>query len=304
MKNNAPAIAVFLLLAAHAAALCAQEAPPEAASTSTSSAAPTRAAVELEPRAECPVKFSLNAYADVETAYICRGLVFDRHPFSAQFVEGVADFGPLGRINGYVWTMSAFTGDGTSADMTRYAYNEADYGVRYFYDLALCEDCTLRTGVGHQWATNPGFRNGHTLHDWQFLQSLENPIVTPYWRFRRFMAPYEATWWCIGLRRSFALAEKLSLSFDFFGDLGNSRHFRHLYGPKPSNPGSNYHGGLQALNLIVRLDYALTENVGVYGFVGQYCVVSEDVRETLKASDAAEARRDLTYGGVGISFSF
>ena len=63
-------------------------------------------------------------------------------------------------------------------------------------------------------------------------------------------------------------------------------------------------GGLMALNLILRLDYANTEYLSVYAFVWQFDVVSDDARDTLKATHIPEARRDLTVGGVGLALNF
>lgn len=41
---------------------------------------------------------SLHAYADVESAYICRGYVWNVRPYSAQFVDGEIDLGAFGRF--------------------------------------------------------------------------------------------------------------------------------------------------------------------------------------------------------------
>ncbi len=88
------------------------------------------------------------------------------------------------------------------------------------------------------------------------------------------------------------------------GYVWDARHYRRLFGPKPGEPDSRYHGGLHALNLIVRLDYAITDWLGVYGFVGQFDLVSDDARDAVKASSAREAKRDLTYCGIGLEVDF
>lgn len=59
-----------------------------------------------------------------------------------------------------------------------------------------------------------------------------------------------------------------------------------------------------ALNLILRLDYAVTENFGIFAFVHQFDVVSSDARATLGASSRPETVKDITIGGVGISLNF
>ena len=248
--------------------------------------------------------FSFSAYADVESAYVCRGYVWDTRPYSAQSVAGEVDLDVFGKVEATVWTQSAMSEKGTSANMSRYAYAEVDYLLRYYYDIDIAEGWRLRNGVGHQWVTTPGYVGGRTLCDWQALQVLSTPWITPYWRLRRIHKPKDEAYWAVGVKRSFELCDGLTFTADFFGDIGNSRHYRNLYGPKTTKLGANYHGGLQALNLVLRLDYRLAEHIGLFAFVGQFCLVSDEARSAVKSMKIPEARRDLTYGGVGLALDF
>ena len=245
---------------------------------------------------------SLHAFADVESAYICRGYVWNVRPYSAQFVDGEIDLGAFGRFDASVWTMSALTSKGTSDRFTRYAYAEADYLLRYSYDIELAEDWRLTTGIARQWVTNPGYVGGRTLCDWQALQVLKTPWVTPYWRLRVIRQPIDETFWCVGVKRSFEIIDKLTFTIDFSGDLGDRRHYQNLYGPKAG--GRDYRGGLKDIMLVGRLDYTVMEHVNVFAFVGQFCIVSDDARDAVKGIRAPEARRDLTFGGVGVAVEF
>jgi hypothetical protein len=247
---------------------------------------------------------SFSAFADVETAYVCRGYIWDTRPYSAQYAAAEADLGALGKVEASVWTQSAMSDRGTSAEMGRYAYAEADYLLRYYYDVDIAEGWRLRNGLGRQWATNPGYVGGRTLVDFQALQVLDTPWATPYWRLRLMRRPIDETYWVVGVKRSFGLCEGLTLTADFFGDLGDGRHYANLYGPKGTKKGASYRGGLQALNLVLRLDYRLCEHVGLFAFVGQFCLVSDDARAAAKATKTPEARRDLAFGGAGISLDF
>jgi len=261
-------------------------------------------AAEQELSAPSRKWLSFSAYADIESAYVCRGYVWDTRPYSAQCVAGEVDLDVFGKVEATVWTQSAMSEKGTSANMGRYAYAEVDYLLRYYYDIDIAEGWRLRNGVGHQWVTNPGYEGGRTLCDWQALQVLNTPWITPYWRLRRIHKPKDEAYWAVGVKRSFELCDGLTFTADFFGDLGNSRHYRNLYGPKVSKPGANYHGGLQALNLVLRLDYRLAEHIGLFTFVGQFCLVSDEARSAVKSMKIPEARRDLTYGGVGLALDF
>ena len=246
--------------------------------------------------------FSFNAFADIETAYICRGHVWDTRPYSAQYAAAEADLEKFGILEASIWTQSAMSGDGTSSRMSRYAYAEADYLLRYYYDIDIAKGWRLRNGVGRQWVTNPGYVGGRTLCDWQALQVLNTPWITPYWRLRVIRKPIDETFWCIGVKRTFEIIDKLTCTIDFFGDIGDRRHYQNLYGPKAG--GRDYRGGLKDLTLVGRLDYAVVEHVNIFAFVGQFCIVSDDARDAVKGMHVPEAKRDLTFGGIGVAVEF
>lgn len=247
-------------------------------------------------------RFSFSAYADVETAYLCRGRIYDTRPFAVQSASLETDLKQFGSVETTLWTYSPMSHDGFTGGVSRYAYAEIDYLLRYYYDIDFAEGWRLRNGLGRQWVTNPGFRGGHTVCDWQALQILKTPWITPYWRLRIIRRPFDETYWVVGVKRSFDLMEDISLTVDFFGDIGDKRHFTNIYGEKAS--GRSWRGGLQALNLVFRLDYRLMDHVSLYGFVGQFCVVSDDARDAVKAASGPEMRRDITYGGAGVAIDF
>ena len=249
-------------------------------------------------------RFSFNAFADVETAYICRGAVYDTRPFSAQYAAVAADLAPFGVVEPSVWTYSAMSSSGQSAEMSRYAYAEVDYLLRYYYDIDIAEGWHLRNGVGKQWVTNPGFRGGRTVVDWQALQVLHTPWLSPYWRLRVIRRPFEETYWVVGMKRSFDILDDLAFTADVFGDVGDRRHMSNLYGDWADAHGRRLHWGVNALNVVLRLDYRLVDHVSLFAFVGQFCVVGNDARDAVKGTHGPEFRRDLTFGGVGVSVDF
>ena len=102
---------------------------------------------------------------------------------------------------------------------------------------------------------------------------------------------------------TYAFVEDFTFTATVFGELGDSRHFAAQYGANPHGSG-RYSDGLMALNLMLRLDYAVTEWLGVFAFVHQFDVVSSDARDALDASTTPESRKDLTIGGVGITLKF
>lgn len=247
-------------------------------------------------------RLHFSAFADVQSSYWARGVIVDENPFSAQFVSLDADLRPFGHVGGYAWSVSSMARRGQSANRQNF-YNEVDYCAYYGYSLALAEDWALDSNFGPKWVTLPGYHpHAATMYEWDFWQSLKNPYVTPYYLLRRFYYHDDMTYWEVGLTRAWELCDSLTLTTSFFGELGNSRHFRAQYGPNPN--GKGYSNGLMSLNLMVRLDYALTDWVGLYAFVHQFDVVSGDARDALDASRAPEAHKDFTIFGVGITLNF
>jgi hypothetical protein len=261
-------------------------------------------AAEMETEGQGHKWFSFHAFADIETAYVSRGYIWDTHPYSAQYADTVVDFDMFGRAEAATWTYSAMSSSGTSAEMSRYAYAEIDYLLRYYYDIEIADGWRLQNGVGRQWVTNPGFRGGHTLIDWQALQVLHNPWLTPYWRLRAIRKPIKELFWVVGVKRSFSLMDGLTLTLDLSSDIGDNRHYVNLYGPKDGVPGARYHSVFKDFTFMARLDYALVEHVDLFAFVGQFCLLSSEARDAVKAMDGPEMRRDITFGGVGVALDF
>lgn len=249
-------------------------------------------------------RFSFNAYADVETAYICRGFVFDARPYSAQYAAAAVDLSPFGIVEPSVWTYSPMSSGGQSSSMRHYAYAEVDYLLRYYYDIDIAEGWRLRNGVGKQWVTNPGFHGGRTVIDWQALQVLQTPWLTPYWRLRIIRRPFDETYWVLGVKRSFEIMDDLTFTADLFGDVCDRRQLYNLHGDWARAKGRRMHGGLHALSLVLRLDYRLVEHVSLFAFVGQFCVIDGDARDAVKDTSGPEFRRDLTFGGAGVAVDF
>lgn len=246
----------------------------------------------------------VRAFADVESAYWARGKIVDARPYSAQFADVDLKLGVFGRVGAQAWSVSSLSRGGQSATR-RNAYNEVDWNLHYEYDWTFAEGWALENRVARQWVTLPGyFPDCKTTLEWHVAQALRNPYLTPYYLLRHATAPERWNYWEVGAFRSFALAKDLSLTAKLFGDLGDADHFRAQYGPRIDHPQARYHGGLMALNLVLRLDYALTENWGLFTYVQQFDLVDSDARDAVKASSAPEAKRDLTIFGVGMGLAF
>lgn len=247
-------------------------------------------------------RVSVSAFADVQSAYYARGAIVDERPFSAQFVDASVSLAENARIGGYAWSVSSMSQSGQSAKR-RYAYNEVDYNLYGGYDLELAEGWNLVNRAALQWVTLRGYRpRANTIFEWHVSQALENPCVTPYYLLRRAYDQVQWCYWQVGLRRTFELADTVFFTLDFFGDLGDDRHFSSQYGRRPG--GGSYGHGLMALNFMARIDWMLTENLGLYAFVHQFDIVSSAARDAMDESFTPESRSDLTIGGVGVKVNF
>ena len=253
--------------------------------------------------AEAARRTHVSAYADVETAYWARGAIMDKRPYSSQFADMSFDLDPFGRVGGYAWVASAFSKSGQAATR-RNAFNEINYGVYYGYGLRIAEGWTLDTTVTKKWIVLPGYRpHANSISEWDVSQALKNPYVTPYYLLRR---AYSGQQWCyceVGLTRSWEFLDDFTFTATAFGELGDSRHFAVQYGANPHGNG-RYSDGLMALNLLLRLDYAVNDWLGIFAFVHQFDVVSSDARDALDASRKPESRKDITIGGIGVTVSF
>ena len=72
---------------------------------------------------------------------------------------------------------------------------------------------------------------------------------------------------------------------------------------RPHGDGSYSHG-IMALNLLIRLDYAVADWLGLYGFIHQFDTANSDGRDALDANTNPESLKDLTIFGVGAMVKF
>ena len=98
--------------------------------------------------------------------------------------------------------------------------------------------------------------------------------VTPYYLLRSAVdGGDEWNYWDVGVQRAWALCEGLTFTARFYGELGDGRLFESQYGANPHHTGGSYADGMTSLNLVLRLDYALTDWCSLFAFVHQFDVV-------------------------------
>ena len=60
-------------------------------------------------------RLSLHAFADVESAYICRGYVWSTRPYSAQFADAELSLGDFGSVDAFVGQFGVVSDDARAA---------------------------------------------------------------------------------------------------------------------------------------------------------------------------------------------
>ena len=256
----------------------------------------------------CGLDFmSLTVGGDVRSAYLSRAKVCEARPMAAQYATADIPFdwiAPIGRLGVDFWTISSLTHKMDDIHKNMF-FHERDFTLRYGYDWQIADDWRLASDVMSTWVNLPGYIHGsdHSTHEWRCAQRLDNPWITPYYLVRRAIHPRDWLYVRIGAQHAFHLTDTLSLTPNFYAELGNENHYQQRYGAKDP-PWSKYHGGVQALNAVLTLSWKVTEWASLFASVQQFDMVDSDARDRTKARKTHNARRDLTVGTVGVICKF
>ena len=159
----------------------------------------------------------------------------ETRPMLTQLISGTYRLGEWGRVGGYVWTRSALTGQ--KDKYRRRAFDCFEYGITYSYTWNFAEDFGVYTFLDHLWSAAPGwYEHDHALHGIIIEQALNNPWVTPYYKFLGAYYPSHWKTLKIGLRQPFdVLCDGLVVTpyAEIIG--GDSRRYTSKYGDDPFN---------------------------------------------------------------------
>lgn len=253
---------------------------------------------------------SVSAQTDVRTAYHSRGKIVENRPVNTILDRVACEAGPLGRFG--IWNFDVTSLGGSRQYLHHRAFNEVDVGAFWHYDWAFDDDgkWKLTNDLLKDWIMLEGYtpeyrakKTDATINEWRFEQALVNPYVTPFYLLRRGFHPNEWFYTRIGARKGIALPWDLTFTPIFFVETGNEYHFERRYGRRVDG-GRHYHGGAQALNLVLELAWKATDNISFFASVHQFDIVCDDARDAVKAKTTGEARRDLTIASVGIRAKF
>ena len=178
---------------------------------------------------------NLKVRHEFHSAYISStsGGTGETRPMLTQMLSGTYGLGEWGKVGGYAWTRNALTGQ--KDKYRRRAYECFEYGVEYSYLWKFHKDLGLYSYIDHLWSPAPGwYEHDRPLHGVVLEQALNNPWVTPYYKF--FGAYYPSQWETLklGMKKPIdGLCDGLVVTpyAEIIG--GDSRRYKAKYGDDP-----------------------------------------------------------------------
>ena len=245
--------------------------------------------------------------ADFRSANITRGSIVNPEPI--QCFTGYLEFGGGDRnvwygedaLGARVWTCNHLTAS-RDHQMPR-CFNETDPYIYFRNRTGFADGWSLMTESGLCWVLYKKFKDSDaplSETEWRVRQELETPWVTPYWFGRYTFRPYDLVYWQTGLKRTFAPWEGLTLMPFGFLDWGDHQLFAFKYGLSQGE----FHGGVSAIDIGVRGNYAVTEWFGIWAQVDGYWLVNQQARQANRDRGGITSRNEICVFSLGIEFRF
>ena len=243
--------------------------------------------VAMEEGKESPLSFEVTA--DLNSAYVWRGLVLNRHPVLQPGATATFDLKDAGAISANVWS------DFNLAQHSKHAANqhrafggldELDFTASYAIDLG---DFSL--GAGHIWYTFPrsnGQDYGNSTEEVFLTLAYNNDIVTPFIAVNYDYNCVEGYYVKAGLAKGFDITDRLATGCELSLGWGDDD-----YGDNYFASGS----GLLDFNASVYLSYAVTESVSVGAKVAWMSLIDNDARDNAWQDD-------ILWGGLSVTAGF
>jgi len=234
----------------------------------------------------------------VRSAYISRGRVIEHTPIQANDIDVRFDLSGFGRFGLDHWNCSSL-GDSASR-FHRRAFHELDWTPYYGYAWRFSDGWSLDSEIRPQWQAYYGGvrRDPPTSFELDFVQSIKNPYVTPFWMMRYTFEPVRWGYYVVGLKRTFVICRYLRLTPRVSTDFADGAGRRRRFGPR--SDGTPYGAGILSVVAELKAEVPITDWFSLYAAVGQFDVLDSGGRDNLRN----DYQRDLTYGNVGIILLF
>lgn len=250
-------------------------------------------------------EIGLNADAYVQSAYHSRGRVSEDRPIEANLVTAMMNFGSAGELGLWHWQYHSLTP--RCREKADRMFRESDWAIFYRNSYGIAKDWSLKSEYQQRWFTTPflhseyrGDRHRVDTEIWGRL-SLYNPYFVPSGMLRRGLHDKDYTYFKVGVHKSWEIFEDLAFTPGVYMELADQKTFVQRYGKREG--GGNYRTGPQALNVVLRFDYKLTDWLKLYASVTQFDIVSPQARRNTSGYGKV-AKRDIAYMTVGVSFMY
>lgn len=243
------------------------------------------------------------AAPEIRTTYQSLGKIVEDRPMQVMNIRAGFDTGLFGRFGIRNWDVSSLTD--RRADAHRHAIYHTEFGPTWQYDWEIAEDWTLKNDLTRSWTIYRGFTDSSsdtTYHWYQLDQSLENPWIVPFGRFRRCFRGSDYIYGKFGVRRKFAFDCGFYATPSVFAEGGNSRNYRRVFGAR--REGDWPVGGVSSVSFRLECGWRINDNFSLFAFVEQYEVTGHTARKVNGGSSFSCAHNDWTHGGFGVRLKF
>ncbi len=249
-----------------------------------------------------PPAFRGQLYNEVASGYLSSGgTLGDTRPVAVQMATWLVDLHDAGNFSGYFWTISSL--HDSQREVHREHFNQFETAVYYGYDWRIADRVVLRTKSGPLWNPQIGYKNGHNCDwGWHYVQSFENPVVTPYVNGLWMVAPSPRSRIRFGLQRSFALVENLTLMPFIETVWMDNRRFQSRYGGIPQDRVLG--GAFATMTTGFKLTWRVAVNLRVFARFRQYDIINSQSRRAVRRQSAYYAKCDYPIASIGFEFDF
>lgn len=240
--------------------------------------------------------------AEVASAYLgSGGAIYDTRPIASQEFGWFFDFGDYGWIDGYFWIVSAL--HDRQHESHRMLFNEIETVIRYGQKWQTSEKTAIKASVGPLWNPPVGYKQSHK-NCWGPYVSVQfdNPVVVPYMSGLWLLAPKMRGRVRIGVRKSFALSENLSMTPSLESVWMDRRRFDARYGADPED--AFLGGSFATLTTGARLSWQVTGNCQAYFRFLMFDIINSQARRAVKKQDKYYAKCDWPVFRLGVEYSF
>lgn len=262
-------------------------------------------AVRADAKGKEPGDIELNAQAYVQTAYHSRGKISEDRPIEANLVTAMMNLDFAGELGLWHWQYHSLTP--RCREKADRMFRESDWAIFYRNSYGIADGWSLKSEYQQRWFTFPflhseyrGDRHRVDTEIWGRL-TLDNPYLVPSGAIRRGLHRKDYTYFKVGVHKPLDVLEDLVFTPGVYMELADQKTFVQRYGKREG--GGSYRTGPQALNVVLRFDYGLTDWLKLYASVTQFDIVSPQTRRNTSGYGKV-AKRDITYLTVGVSLTY